>query len=119
MHAIMYIIKYKQGDNMTTQNIYSQKAVSVTYARSHIKECLDNGTTALLNNNKVTGYIVNAETFESMMNILDGFTSIKKQLSPDIESKIIRAQKALNGIQSKSASDYEKYKHMSDDELFE
>ncbi|PSU71625.1 hypothetical protein C9J22_07535 [Photobacterium phosphoreum] len=74
----------------------------MTYARSHIKECLDNGTTALLNNNKVTGYIVNAETFESMMNILDGFTSIKKQLSPDIESKISRAKKALNGIQTKS-----------------
>ena len=119
MHAIMYVIKYKQGDNMTTQNIYSQKAVSVTYARSHIKECLDNGTTALLNNNKVTGYIVNAETFESMMNILDGFTSIKKQLSPDIESKISRAKKALNGIQTKSASNYVKYKDMSDDELFE
>ena len=104
---------------MTIQKIYSQKVVSVTYAESHIKECLDNGTTALLNNNKVTGYIVNAETFESMMNILDGITTIKKQLSTDIESKIIRAQKALNGIQRKSASDYEKYKHMSDDELFE
>ena len=104
---------------MAIQKIYSQKVVSVTYAGSHIKECLDNGTTALLNNNKVTGYIVNAETFESMMNILDDITSIKKQLSPDLESKIIRAQKALNGIQRKSANDYEKYKHMSDDELFE
>lgn len=104
---------------MTIQKIYSQKVVSVTYAGSHIKECLDSGTTALLNNNKVTGYIVNAETFESMMNILDDITSIKKQLSPDLESKIIRAQKALNGIQRKSASDYEKYKHMSDDALFE
>ena len=68
---------------------------------------------------KVTGYIVNAETFESMMNILDDITSIKKQLSPDLESKIIQAKKALNGIQSKNASDYDKYKHMSDDELFE
>lgn len=74
---------------MTIQKIYSQKAVSVTYAGSHIKECLDNGTTALLDNNKVTGYIVNAETFESMINILDGITSTKKQLSPDLESKII------------------------------
>ena len=104
---------------MTIQKIYSQKVVSVTYAGSHIKECLDNGTTALLNNNRVTGYIVNTETFESMMNILEGITSIKKQLSPDLESKIIRAKKALNGIQSKNASDYDKYKHMSDDELFE
>ena len=104
---------------MAIQKIYSQKVVSVTYAGSHIKECLDNGTTALLNNNKVTGYIVNAETFESMMNILDDITSIKKQLSPDLGSKIIRAQKALNGIQRKSASDYERYKDMSDDKLFE
>lgn len=104
---------------MTTQNVYAQKAVSVTYARGHIKECLDNGTTALLNNNRVTGYIVNAETFESMMNILDGFTSIKKQLSPDIESKISRAKKVLDGINNKSVSDYAKYKNLSDDELFE
>ena len=104
---------------MTIQKIYSQKVVSVTYAGSHIKECLDNGTTALLNNNKVTGYIVNAETFESIMNILDDITSIKNQLSPDLESKIIQAKKALNGIQSKNASDYDKYKDMSDDELFE
>ena len=65
---------------MTIQKIYSQKVVSVTYAGSHIKECLDNGTTALLNNNKVTGYIVNTETFESMMNILDGFTSDRKSV---------------------------------------
>ncbi len=115
----MLIIAFDLGGNMTIQKVYAQKTVSVTYARSHIKECLDNGTTALLNNNKVTGYIVNAETFESMMNLLDGFTSIKKQLSPDVESKIIRAQKALNGIKNKNASDYEKYKNMSDDDLFE
>lgn len=119
MRTIMYIKLFGLGGNMTIQNVYAQKTVSVTYARGHIKECLDNGTTALLKNNKVTGYIVDAETFESMINLLNGFTSVKKQLCPDIESKIIRAKKALNGIKNKNASDYAKYKNMSDDELFE
>ncbi|MCG3884113.1 hypothetical protein I3271_05385 [Photobacterium leiognathi] len=104
---------------MATQNIYAPKAVSVTYARSHIKECLDNGTTALLNNNKVTGYIVNAETFESIINTIDGLSSVKQQLTPDLELLIKRAKKALCDLKSKSPDDYKRYLNIPDDELFE
>lgn len=69
MYAIIYIAVKEVL--MSTHSILAEKTVSITELRKNPAQFFQNEPVAVLSNNKTAGYMVSAEVYEQMMQIME------------------------------------------------
>ncbi len=65
---------------MSTHQILAEKTVSVSEVRKNVNQYFIDEPVAVLSNNKTKGYMLSADLFEQMVNIIENNTTAGKSM---------------------------------------